>query len=109
MARYTCYLSRRGAILVKTERSLLLVPSVDVRWRVCGLDGREGLKNAGCVAYIFGDNPGVARFKHHLLSLEMQLGATFDHVANRLIVALRRCYRFAGLLIFPQAYGDVDA
>jgi hypothetical protein len=35
-----------------------------------------------------GDDPGVPRLQYHFLPLEVQLGATVDHIAHCLIVTL---------------------
>ena len=63
-------------------------PPVYVRWRVRGLNSREWLKNAVGMDGAFGNNPGVTGLQHQLLPLEVQLGATVDHVAHGLIIAL---------------------
>jgi len=66
------------------------IPIVDLSRRVGRLNRRERLEDLVCVPRLPRNDPRVPRLQQDHLALAVQLGASGDHIAHRLVIPYQR-------------------
>src|SRR5882757_9900452 len=84
------------------------VPVVDLSRRVGRLNRRERLEDLVSVPGVPGNDPRVARLQKDHLSLAVQLGASRDHIAHRLVIPCDLRHRRTRRPVAPQPHPHAD-
>jgi len=84
------------------------VPVVDLSRRVGRLNRRERLEDLVRVPGVPGNDPRVARLQKDHLALAVQLGASRDHIAHRLVIPCDLRHRRTRRPVAPQPHPHAD-